>query len=750
MPGKRKRKTGRARARGEPRLESRSAPLTRFRWLLLAGTGLALAGLAFWLVGRAGARAIDLSRHPRPNVLLVSIDTLRADHVGAYGSKTPTPVVDSLAREGVVFEKAVSQVPVTLPSHTCLLTGTYPIFNGVRDNGSFRLDASHETLAEAFRAAGYQTGAFVGSFALDSRFGLDRGFDVYDDYYGDTSEYNDFAISERPAETVLRAATKWLATVHDRPWFAFVHLYDPHAPYAPPPPFREQFRSDLYRGEIAYVDHALGAFLEELRRTYPPETTLIVLSSDHGEGLGEHGEKTHGMFAYDSTLHVPLILSWKRVLPAGRRVPSRVRSIDVAPTLLALASLPPVAAHQGSSLLPLITGRERGDRESYFEALSFNLNRNWAPLTGLYLGTKKYIDLPVPELYDLARDPAELANLAPESAKSSADMRDALRRLVERDSTESSRAIRRADVDEETIARLKTLGYLVSGRSDATASHYTAEDDPKNLVALSNELDSGVTANLRGKTDESVRIFREIIAKRPTFSIAYSNLAYVLRESGDLAEAVAVLRQAVEKGVANRTMLGRLGLYLQEAGKLDDSIAILESLTRDDPTYAEAFNYLGVSYARAGRTEDAVATLQKLLALDPSYASAYDNLGSVRLQEGRLAEAETRFRRALDLDPRLASAWNGLGVVYARTTRPIPAIDAWKHAVELDPRQYDTLYNLGKLLTELKRFDEAVPYLEQFADTAPPESYRSDIARVQGLLRELRSTRSGAGNAPTR
>lgn len=696
--------------------------------------------MAFWIVRAPGARLLDLSHHPQPNVLLVSVDTLRADHLGAYGSKTPTPVIDALAREGVLFEKAVSQVPVTLPSHTCLLTGTYPVFNGVRDNGSFRLDATHETLAEAFRRAGYHTGAFVGSFALDSRFGLDRGFDVYDDYYGDTSEYNDFAISERPAESVLRSAMKWLGTARDKPWFAFVHLYDPHAPYAPPPPFREQFRSDLYRGEIAYVDRALGAFLEELRRMAPQEQTLIVLVSDHGEGLGEHGEKTHGMFAYDATLHVPLIMSWKGVLSPGVRVASRVRSIDVAPTLLALASLPPLAAQQGSSLLPLVTGQERSDRESYFEALSFNLNRNWAPLTGLYLGTRKFIDLPVPELYDLARDPGELANLAPASARTSSDMRDALRRLVATSSTESTREIRKAEVDEETMARLRTLGYLVSSRPpQEDAPKYSTEDDPKNLVALSNELDEGVAANLRGESQESIRIFREIIAKRPTFSIAYSNLAYVLREAGDLEGAIAVLRRAVERGAANQTMLGRLGLYLQEEGTLGDSIAILESLTHDDPSYAEAFNYLGVSYARAGRTAEAAAALEKLLALDPSYASAYGNLGSVRLQEGRLSDAASRFQRALDLDPRLASAWNGLGVVYARTDRPIPAIDAWKHAVELDPRQYDTLFNLGKLLTELKRFDEAVPYLQQFADTAPRDAYRNDIDRVQRLLKELRS-----------
>ena len=700
------------------------------------------AGIASWLFFRPGSEleALVLPDDP-PNVLLISVDTLRADHVGVYGAAFRTPHIDALGKRGVIFEKTVSHVPITLPSHTSLLTGSYPIWNGVRDNGAFRLAKEHETLSEMAEKAGYRTAAFVGSFALDSRFGLDQGFELYDDFYGDSSELDEFGISERPAGAVLEPALEWLRKPSRQPFFAFVHLYDPHAPYAPPAPFSSEYRDDLYSGEIAYVDAALGKFWDALAREGLLDNTLVVFTADHGEALGEHGEATHGMFAYESTLRVPLILVWDGVLPP-RRVATRVRLIDVAPSVTELMGLPPLATHQGESLVPLITGAESADRESYFEAMAFNLNRNWAPLRGLYRGSHKFIDLPIPELYDLTKDPGETKNIIGSRAATAREMRDALEKLIAESSTEASRSIQRTAVDPETMKRLETLGYLVAADLPERPEEYTEADDPKRLVRLSDRLDEGVARYLAGEPEEAVRLFRSIIEERPTFTNAYTNLAYVLRETGRLRAAVDTLEKAVSLGLQTRTMLGRLGAYLQEAGELEESAALLEALIEEHPDYAEAYNYLGVSYAKLGRTEDAVRVLQKLLSLDASYAAGYANLGSVYLAAGRLPEAEESFRRALRIDRRLAGAWNGLGVIHAQRGHPEDAITAWRRAVELDPKQYDTLYNLGTLLTKLNRFDEAIRYLDQFVETAPRDRYGADIPKVRNLAAQLKARRS--------
>ncbi len=707
-------------------------------WPRLTGIAAVLAVVAAILYVSGLTTRGGLRPKPSPNVLLVSIDTLRADYLGAYGASVPTPAIDALANGGVVFERAVAQVPITLPSHASLFTAAYPFGHGVRDNGSFRLAAEKRTLTETFRAAGYRTAAFVGSFAIDSRFGLDQGFELYDDFYGDTSALEDFAISERRAADVLAPALDWLSRTGEAPWFAFVHLYDVHAPYDPPAPFRERFASDLYRGEVAYVDEALAGFLEKLRSRGRLENTIVVVTSDHGEGLGEHGERTHGMFAYETTLRVPLIFSWEGVL-APRRVASRVRLLDVAPTLLALARLDLLPASQGFSLVPFLEGRKDStEDESYFEALAFNLNRGFAPLTGFYRGDLKYVELPIPEIYDLESDPGETTNLARERPALVEEMASRLDEIEREGATDRDDQNRLA-VDEETRRRLQTLGYATGAGAAAPRSSYGEEDDPKRLVQLSDRLDDAMAAHVAGRSEEAVRLLRAIVAERPSMAKAYDDLSFVLREAGRLEGAIASLEDSLEANASTLAMRARLGLYLQEAGKTAASIGLLQKVVEENPGYAEAYNYMGLAYAQEGRADEAIETFRKLLDLDPSYASAYSNLGSVYLARARHAEAEKEFRLALEIDPRLGAAWNGLGVVAASTGREEEAVESWKRSLDLDPRQYDTLYNLGTLLTRLNRFPEAVRYLDRFVETAPPERYRDDLPEVKRLVAALKS-----------
>ncbi len=694
-----------------------------------------LFGAAFLLSCQQGG--FRFAPRPSPNVLLVSIDTLRADHLGCYGAKAKTPTIDGLAADGVLFERAVSHVPLTLPSHASLLTGIYPIAHGIRDNGAFRLAPVHRTLASLFHDRGYRTGAFVGSFPLDSRFGLDQGFDVYDDVNGEGAFY-DIKIAERPADEVLKPAAAWIEKTAGDPYFAFVHLYDPHSPYEPPPPFAERFGSDPYTGEIAYVDDALGRFLSRLRASGRMDNTVVVITSDHGEGLGEHGEKTHGMFAYDSTLHVPLIFHWKDSLPRGLRVSARVRLIDVAPTLAMLAGLPAFPGFQGEPLLEALANREPGpDRESYFEALSFNLSRNWAPLTGLYRERFKFVQLPIPELYDLEADPGETENLLPSKSADEARMRQALGELVRGKGSDEAREAAKAEPDAETVARLKTLGYVVGEMDrDSTPNGFTAEDDPKRLAPLADKLDAGTNARIEGRPEEAVRLYREILRDRPTFTRAYILLAHVLEGTGRVDEAIDVLQQALARGQEAAPIFGMLGWCLEKAGRAKEAIAMLRIALDKEPGNVEAWNSLALAHAQLGDREEALRALESLLAIDPAYPSAHVNRGMVLLEVKNYSEAEQSFRRALARDDRMAEAWNGLGVAEAGMGRDTEAVDAWKRAVELDPSELDAMLNLALLLRRLHRESEEALYLERFLREAPPE-YRVERKRARERLAQL-------------
>ncbi|MFQ5791363.1 MAG: sulfatase, partial [Acidobacteriota bacterium] len=384
---------------------------------------------------------------PPVNVLLITIDTLRADRVGCYGYAAPTtPHIDSMAEEGVVFEKAIAQAPVTLPSHASLLTGTYPPTHGVRDNVTYQLSEASLTLAEVLEKQGYETAAFIGAFPLHRRFGLGQGFSHYDDRVGSQREAAAGFFAERRAEAVVDAALEGLGRVKSRPFFYWVHLFDPHVPYDPPSPVRERFR-DSYDGEVAYVDSQVGRLLQGLERARLSDETLIVLTSDHGESLGDHGERTHGFFIYDTTMHVPLILRHPS-LGRPRRVDGQVRSVDIMPTVLDLLQVPVPREVQGESLRPALAG-EPFDRPAYTESYVPLVNFHWSPLRGLRYQGWKYIEAPRPELYDLSRDPDEEDNRFEAEPERAASLRRKLFAMENR-FLEASKAAMRRPPDERT------------------------------------------------------------------------------------------------------------------------------------------------------------------------------------------------------------------------------------------------------------------------------------------------------------
>jgi len=716
--------------------------------LLAAVAGLiAILAAGMWWMRPSRVPALAGSSCRGCNLLLVTIDTLRADRVGAFGStRGLTPRLDRLGAEGLRFTRAYTSAPLTLPAHASLLTSASPPVHGVRNNSLFRLGDNLPTLATVLKAAGYRTGAFVGAFVLDARFGLARGFDVYDDRYGEGVAGEE---PERPAEEVVTRASEWIAqsAINNQsainpqsairtpqsamPWFAWVHLYDPHAPYRAPEPFAS--RHEPYDGEVAYADASIGALLDRLSAAGELERTLIVFTADHGESLGEHGEATHGVFVYESTMKVPALV-WAGNRIGGRSYDGLTRLLDLAPTAVDLLGVPVPATFEGRSMLAVVNAGEDDAQAppAYVEAMDANLTRNWAPLTGLVSGTFKLIDLPIPELYDVARDPGEATNLFTRDAERARVLGALLR---QRSGEFASRAApaSRSSLDSEARQRLQALGYVTSTADPATRPH-TEADDPKKLIPAAGDLDRALASFREGAGAAAINTVRTIVEAHPDFTTAHGVLASMQRDTGDLAGAIATLEGVVRRGIADQSMMVVLAGYLQESGALDKSAALLEAVLAAHPDYAEAYNSLGVVRARQGRHEDARAAFRKVLELDPTSAKAYENLAVDEMAAGDLNGAAADLARALALDPRLASAHNALAAVQLRQGREAEAIAAWKTALELNPRMYDALYNLGTVLVKAGRRDEARPYLERFIREAPRSRYDTDIRRLRALL----------------
>jgi arylsulfatase A-like enzyme/Flp pilus assembly protein TadD len=701
-------------------------------------TGIAVAAAATLLLSAAGA-VVWRSRPPqadlRPiagqNVLLITIDTLRADALGAYGGPAATPALDRLAGEGVRFDFAHAHAVMTLTSHASILTGELPFRHGLRDNSGYRLPADARTAATLLKQAGYATAAFVGAFPVHSRFGLNAGFDVYDDRVGDEAGPTDFVMPERPASAVVPLARQWIAGAAARPWFVWVHVFDPHAPYRPPPPFDAQYAGRPYYGEVAATDAALAPLLDDVRASARP--TLVVVTGDHGEGLGEHGEETHGVFAYESTLRVPLIIT-----QLGGAAPPRAgevssvpaRHIDILPTILEAIEQHVPPDLPGRTLLP--RGERRAGaspRPTYFEAMSGMLNHGWAPLTGTLVGRDKWVDLPIAERYDLATDPGEHTNLAGRTPERDRELSAALGAFASSWPGQGQRVTEAP----EAAARLRSLGY-VSGAAPAKA-RYGEADDPKRLMELDSAIHRAIDAAVNGRASEAAGIYRWVIARRPGMAIASRHLALLAWQQGDATGAIGVLRQAMANGVTDPRAVAQLGGYLTDTGQVAEGLRLLEPLARDSAADAETLNALAIAYARTGRAGDARAVFERLQAMMPGSSAPLENLGVLALEVGDAAAARQYFARAIAIAPGSSRAHAGAGAAAFRSGDRAAAYDAWARAVQLDPANYEAMLNLGANLARDGRLGEARPYLQRVLEATPPVLPPAQRREVERLLR---------------
>jgi choline-sulfatase len=699
-----------------------------------AGVGATVCALLACAVFTAAChRMPEVRRDPAQNILLVTIDTLRADAIGASGNATvSTPWIDRLAAAGVRFDQAHASTVVTLPSHANILSGVYPFRHGVRENAGFRFPETTETLATLLRARGYRTGAFVSAFPLDSRFGLTRGFDVYDDRFP-KSDATAFRVPERRGADTVAAALRWIdgaapaasAAPGDRPWFAWVHLYEPHFPYAPPEPYASRYRDRPYFGEVAAADAALEPLLQRVLDA-SARPTLVILTGDHGEALGEHGEMTHGLFAYEATLHVPLILYQPRLLPP-RVVATPVRHVDILPTILDAIGAPLPAPIDGQSLLPVAITGSAAPTVTYFESLSASINRGWAPLHGVARGSLKYVDLPIPELYDIVADPAEAHDLSAARPGDVSQLQILLSDLRAADK-DAAPGRERADTREQ----LRSLGYVTAAA--APKPHYTAADDPKRLIAIDREIEEVVSRYQHGDLRGAIALGERVAHERPDMALSLVHLAFLYNEAGDHARATAAIARALALNPAADDVAALAGAYLTEAGRADEAAAVLKPYADAPQPDVDVVNAYGVALATAGHTREALDVFARARAADSSSGLADANIATVYLMQGDRGRAAAAFRQALAADPTLGRAYNGLGVVAAEQGDLAAAVDAWQHAVAVDPRDYQALYNLGDVLIRLGRAAEARPYWERYLSIVPPAVDVRDRDRVRRWL----------------
>src|SRR6266480_232978 len=616
--------------------------------------GMALALLGTLFVSPFSTSATPTSNDP-PNVLLITVDTVRADHLGCYGYKSiETPHLDALAAAGVRFANAYTPVPITLPAHSVMLTGTYPMRTGMHDFSGNRLNASQPTLAALLHARGYATGAVVGSAVLDSRFGLGRGFEFYYDHF-DFSRLDEKNIDAmmRPGGEVVDRALGWLNGERQKPFLLWVHLYDAHHPYNPPPAYLQKYRSHPYDGGIAFVDAQVGRVVAYLRDQGIYDRTLIVVAGDHGEGLGEHGEKTHGFFIYDSTLHVPLIFK----LPTDSRklkpvVDDTASLADILPTILDLIGANKTAEIQGRSLAASMMGKPATPTENYSETYLPRIHFNWSELRGIRYRQYHFIDAPRPELYDLSSDPSELKNLYSTQRAVANELRKRLGTLIARlTPAAGEKTAESTGLDPALMERLKSLGYVaVSGAGDDVLSDRRLAD-PKDRVQVYELVSDALDDSQHGRYMESIQ---------------------KLHEAG-----------RIEKDSLPVHYLLALNCFRQH--DFQTAIDEFQITLKLSPDYTLANYYLGLAYVQTGAWDPAIAAFRKTLELDGTNYSAAYNLGAAYLKEERVTDAEAAFRQAVKINSRYAQAHEALGELLIYQNKLDEGIASLRAALEIEP-----------------------------------------------------------------
>lgn len=685
---------------------------------------VALAVAALTVVGLLAVRSPFFKRSARGratrNILLISIDTLRADRLGSYGyASAQTPNLDALAGSGWRFEQATTVVPLTLPAHSSLMTGTFPGWHGVRDNGGFYLGEDQTTLAEVLREQGFRTGGFIGAFVLDRRWGIAQGFEKYFDDFNlaafDKAPSMDYI--QRPGSEVVDQALGWLAEDRTRPFFAWVHLYDPHAPYDAPEPYRSHFpatASGAYDAEIASTDAQVGRLLDGLRADGRLEETLVVVVGDHGEMLGEHGEQTHGFFIYDSAVRIPLVIAGPGIAP--RVIPDQVRIVDVMPTVMGRLARPAPKAVQGVDLAPLARG-ERLSLVAHTESWYPRYHYGWSELLSVQDGRFKYIRAPRPELYDLDGDRKEERDLAQTDAARRGALDRALDEMLAK-TANASAAKGPQTIDAETEERLAALGY-VGGSVSARHLEDRPRGDPKDKIALYNLLKQAGSASLEGRIDDAIAKVKEALRSDPEIIEGYTLLGNFHSKAKRPNDAIAAYKQALARDPEHQGALFSLAVAYKDEGRLDDALAGFERARSLDPRNGKVLWQLTDLWQKKGDHTKAEAVAKEALARKVDEHRFLLKMAEGYIETKRFDEAEKTLLQAIEKKPDLETAHFDLGLVYEEKGDVAKAIAAYETELQHNDKGFRSCFNLAKLLDKAGRKQEALTHYRRVAELAP-------------------------------
>jgi arylsulfatase A-like enzyme/Flp pilus assembly protein TadD len=691
------------------------AAMTRGKLFAAVALTAGLAGIALWW-RMTSDKPGERSTGPL-NVVLITIDTLRADRIGVG----LTPAIDTLASRGVVVRHTRTTVPLTLPAHATIMTGLLPPRHGVRENGSSALPAGKTTIASVLKARGYATAAFVGAYVLDRRFGLNAGFDVYDDRIPQRADADVRLDAERPATQVVDAALRWSPPT--QPFFLWVHLYDPHAPYTPPAAYLERAHGNAYDGEVAYADAEVARLLSTLDARGLLNDTLIVVAGDHGEALGDHGEQTHGMLLYEKALRVPLIMSGPHL--SHRSVDRPATLADIAPTILARAGIAPASSMSGVDLL----SNAPSEREVYSETL-YPRAAGWSAVHALSSERWKLVQTSAPELYDLSADPDEHDNVASAHAAIVSAMQKTLAPLQE-DANPKPAA---AAATDEVAERLRALGY-VSG-STVPASTAAGAPNPVNVIAAWNDFEDALALVNGGQPARAVTILARLSREHPESRVFQQMYGRASAHAGDLPAALTAYRDAVKRWPRDADLYHGLATVARDAGRRDEAINAEKAALTIDPADAAAHNGLGLLAVDAGKFSDASALFERATALDPTNASYWVNLGNAQRELANITAADGAYRRALDLNPQSADAANGLAVLLVQTGKPAEAVPLLERAVASAPDFYEARLNLGIAYQQAGRPTEAAAAYRDVLKA--PARFRNERDAAAKLLASLK------------
>lgn len=679
----------------------------------------------------------------KPNIILITLDTTRADHLACYGyPNIRTPNLDSLARQGALFDQCAASSPLTLPSHCSIMTGMYPTYHSVRVNGNTALSEEQTTIAEVLSAKGYQCGAFIGAFVLDGRWGLKQGFEHYDDQF-DLQKYKqlDLGMVQRPGNLVMDAALAWLEGQKNNPFFAWIHLYDPHTPYEPPEPYYSEYSprglAGLYDGEIAFTDEQIGRCVAWLGKNGLDKKTILVIVGDHGEGLGSHGEGTHGYFIYEYAVHVPLLVIAPFKQMRGIRVSSQTRTVDVYPTILGLANVKSELTVHGRSLLPSLLSPKKSENEyAYGESMAPNIQFGWSPLHSLRTTRYKFIDAPRAELYDLTQDPDEQTNIYTRNPDLAREMKAELDRMI-LETGKGAPAPQAANLDRETVERLAALGYVGAPVRAKTSSNRgnRALADPKDKLQIFESVTRGGELINKEQYAVATEALESALREEPTIPQALLLLATCYVELGRKEEAKAKLDLVLKEDPQNIQALIAMANILIDEGKREDVIALCKQTLAADQNNTQAYMLIGQVYMEEQDHGQALPYLEKAFEIQPKLSQNRLNLAACLVGLKQYGRAETLLKEIIQHYPKFPLVHFNLGLLYEEQGKWEEARSAYSEEVSTYPQEFTARFNLGKVLFRLGDRPGYLAEMRKVIEIAPKRA-EGYLLLARGLLYE--------------